>query len=300
MTKQILVPLDGTPESAVALIPARALARPTDQEIVLLRVVQDASAKTEATAYLARVAKELAKAPLWVRPLVREGDPAKVIAEEAAAATVGMIAMATHGRTGLARMRLGSVAQGVLAHAPVPLLLVKPGGKRSTQIHTLLVPVDGTAGGALAISVAVDLARAIDAQIILLQVAIPTPDVAYDTFELGGPYVDPETWDQAALSAVQEHAEAVAARLRHGGLRAEAQACLGDPAEAIAEVAEGIDAQLVVMSTHAYTGAARALLGSVADAVVRSCHRPVLLVRRDAAHQSEVDRQPAAAGRPII
>ena len=64
--------------------------------------------------------------------------------------------------------------------------------------------------------------------------------------------------------------------------------------EAIIATADQVDADLIVMSTHAHTGLARVLLGSVADALVRHAHRPVLLVRRNGPSEAN-----AVAGRSI-
>jgi nucleotide-binding universal stress UspA family protein len=81
----------------------------------------------------------------------------------------------------------------------------------------------------------------------------------------------------------------MAARLQHAGIHAGGRTVTGQilqpsmsVAEAIMKTADDVDADLIVMSTHALTGPARALLGSVSDAVVRSSHRAVLLPRRGA------------------
>jgi nucleotide-binding universal stress UspA family protein len=72
----------------------------------------------------------------------------------------------------------------------------------------------------------------------------------------------------------------LAERLRKTGLHVETRALRGEIGSTIHAVSDDTDTDLVVMSTHALTGPARAVLGSVADAVVRTSHRPVLLVRR--------------------
>jgi nucleotide-binding universal stress UspA family protein len=88
------------------------------------------------------------------------------------------------------------------------------------------------------------------------------------------------------------YAEALAARLRRGGLAAEGRGVGGQPAPAIISAASDVDADLIVMSTQARTGPARSIAGSVADEVVRRSSRPVLLVRRGA-HLSESDKPPS-------
>jgi nucleotide-binding universal stress UspA family protein len=291
MFTRILVPLDGTAESAVALTPAQSIARVTGGTLVLTRVIPrghgtgDTTLAASAAANLDQIAAELRSGGLGVECEVRLGEPAPTIINEAALRNCDLIVMATHGRGGLGRAILGSVATEVVAHTTTPVLLVKPGGHRVTQIQRILVPVDGTPGGAIALGAALGLARAANARIVLLEVVIPTLAYGYGGDPgLGvGPamIVDPE-WDVAALDGARAYVEAMVARLRLAGVDAEARAKLGTVPDAIEETAREIDADLIVMSTHALTGPARTILGSVADAVVRGSSRGVLVIRRDA------------------
>lgn len=136
----ILVPLDGSHFAEQALEPARALAR--EGTLLLLHVVDPLisgyvaeegdvdpvrqSVLDDAESYLRDVAARLraAGAPVMTRVLV--GAPGDVIAAEACAWGADLVAMATHGRTGLARLMLGSVAAGVLQRAETPVLFVRP------------------------------------------------------------------------------------------------------------------------------------------------------------------------------
>jgi nucleotide-binding universal stress UspA family protein len=131
------------------------------------------------------------------------------------------------------------------------------------------------------------LARTSGAALKLLQVAIPVPPYLTDTFPvIEG--VNP-AWDEQVLSAADSYAKGLASRLEASGLTADGDADqASDVPDTIVKVAEKTNADLIVMSTHALTGPARALFGSVADAVVRKSHCPVLLVHRaDAAHSDE-------------
>jgi nucleotide-binding universal stress UspA family protein len=169
MLNTVLIPLDGTPESADVLPVASALAGAVGARVRLLRVVPAAgphhpdtpNATQEATDYLDRIAAPLQKdAGLATQSVVRQGEPAAQIVEEILAAGVDLVAMTTHGRSGLQRAMLGSVAERTLEHSPVPVLVQRLGGRRVTEIGTLLVPVDGSPGGALALGSAVALAHA--------------------------------------------------------------------------------------------------------------------------------------------
>jgi nucleotide-binding universal stress UspA family protein len=141
---RILVPLDGSPFAEQALEPATALAVLLNANIVLLRVVpwppavaaasgvdtalprQREQQIAEAQAYLVDVARPVEKSIPVVRIRAAAGAPALVIADAAQEERADFIAMATHGRTGLARVVMGSVATSTLRHARVPVLFVRP------------------------------------------------------------------------------------------------------------------------------------------------------------------------------
>jgi nucleotide-binding universal stress UspA family protein len=289
---KILVPLGGTSEPMVALTPARTVATATGAAISLLMVIDDDASgidHSRATADLESVAMELRHHGLSVDTAVRRGTPAAEIVAAVIEAGADLVVMATHGRSGLARAFLGSVTQHVLATSPVPVMLLQPGGHQMTRLDVVLVAVDGSLGGAVALASAVPLARSANAQVVLLNVAVPF--VTYLTMG-ESPYgegsfdVDPG-WDDEALASAKRYVSGLADRLRRAGVRTEGRVVTGEPvqpersvAEAIMRSADEVRADLIVMSTHALTGPARALLGSVADAVVRNAHRPVLLPRR--------------------
>ncbi|MBI3964260.1 MAG: universal stress protein [Chloroflexi bacterium] len=289
MSKKLLVPLDGTPESAVALPPARAIAKATGAAITLLRVIPLASLgrrgpnRTDVADYLGRVAGELEQADVSVSTVIREGAVADEILNEVRERDHALVAMATHGRSGADLMLIGSVAHDVVARSPAPVLLLKPGGRRVTRIRTLLVPVDGTPGGALALGTAVALAHPTSAKIVLIEVTIPIPGYTYGNVPLESLFIDP-SWNEDALASAQTYVDGLATKLRRAGLDAEGRTQMGQVVPSIAEVAATVDADLIVMSTHALTGPARTVLGSVADELVRMGERPVLLIRRDTHH----------------
>jgi nucleotide-binding universal stress UspA family protein len=89
----------------------------------------------------------------------------------------------------------------------------------------------------------------------------------------------PARWDRAALAQARQYVDALAARPEMRRISADALAMLGEVPKTIIETADGIRADLIVMRTRGHTGASRAVLGSVADAVVRSAGVPVMLLR---------------------
>jgi nucleotide-binding universal stress UspA family protein len=279
MFRHLLVPIDDSAEAAVSLPAARTLARAGGATITLLRVVpEDAGpgAVDEATAALAKVAAELRGADVEVAAIVRQGSVADVVVAETRAHGADLIVMATHGRGGIARAVLGGVTQHVVAHSPVPVLAVRPGGRRLTRLETFLVPVDGTPGGAMALGLALALARAHAASLEVFQATLPLLPLTVEPYG-GGAYVDPQ-WEEDARLHAEAYVQALAERLRRAGVEARGRATIGQPVREICEAAEAANADLVVMSTHAHTGVKRALLGSVAEGVVEQAGRPVLLL----------------------
>ena len=290
MFSKILVPIDSTPHVADALAPVLTVAKATSADVHLLTVIDaEASAADYARirADLEGIAAELRAQGPRVDTAVYRGVPAAEIVAAAVRLGADLVAMATHGRGGLERAFLGSVAQEVLATSPVPVMVLPPGGHRMTKLGVVLVPVDGSPGGALALASAVPLARSTNARIVLVDVAVP---FVASTMMSGGIegsiYFDP-AWDDEALESAKRYVTGMADRLRHAGVQAEGMAIVGEPrqpstsvAEAIMRSADEVGADLIVMSTHALTGPARALLGSVADAVVRGARHPLLLPRR--------------------
>src|SRR3712207_2645384 len=142
MFKRVLVPLDGTPEAASALPTAETLARTGQGELLLVRVGADyhagSPARAEAEGYLERVAADLRSRGLRAEATVRYGDVAEEILAEATARRADLIAMATHGRSGLRRALLGSVTERVVHHSPVPVVVTRPDERPTERLATLL------------------------------------------------------------------------------------------------------------------------------------------------------------------
>ena len=282
-SRTILVPLDGSAESNAALPLAHTLAKATDSSIKLLRALpgRDQEAARWAAANLQHIATELGGSGIDVSAEVHHGPAGEEILKVLRTDPPAMTVMRTHGRAGVERAVIGSVTQDVLKHSQIPLVLMRPGQRRPSGIRKLLVPVDGSPGGAIALSTAVGLAHATSASISLVEVAVPVAMHTICAYEYGGMSYYDSTWDEEALAGAAAYVNALVGRLRERGLTAAGEAVLApDVAAAIVGKADRDVVDLVVMSTHALTGPARALMGSVADAVVRIAHCPVLLVHR--------------------
>jgi nucleotide-binding universal stress UspA family protein len=141
MFKRILVPLDGSPLAEAVLPQVQELARALGAELFVVRVAhahvfpgvdpteQEVEVVQKAEAYVADVAGHLRSAGIPVHTSVRYGEAAKEILNHIGDNAVDLVAMSTHGRSGLSHLLLGSVAEQVVRHATVPVLLMRVGGR---------------------------------------------------------------------------------------------------------------------------------------------------------------------------
>ena len=129
-TRRIVVTLDGSVLAEEVLDGVAPVAAALGAELLLVRVVapgkSDEAGVTTAQAYLEGVAQRLRHDGHSVRPLALEGAPAQKVASLAREMDARIIAMATHGRAGVARYVLGSVAAEVLHRSTTPLLVMRP------------------------------------------------------------------------------------------------------------------------------------------------------------------------------
>ena len=142
--KKILVCLDGSPLAEAALPHAQILASDEEAEVILLRVsanpaaefsfsdpaiankfIQDMEAET--LNYLQAVRSRLQKAGFRTSFLIRQGTVAETILQTASETKTDVIVMSTHGRSGIQRWLLGSVADRIITHSNIPVMLIRPG-----------------------------------------------------------------------------------------------------------------------------------------------------------------------------
>ena len=164
---KLLIPLDGSPLAEEAMAPALDFAEALHGEVILVRALEppthwvvgypypygidDPPAELEAArGYLDTVGDRHRRAGVDISGFAMAGPAPEVITEAARDHRVGAIAMATHGRGGVARLLLGSVAQQVLRATPVPLLLVRPGAARQ-HVHVARRMVAGSEASEVAV-----------------------------------------------------------------------------------------------------------------------------------------------------
>lgn len=306
MEQLILVPLDGSALAENVLPQAQALARLTARGLLLLHVVTPAetsqtrlwraaapaelrheweeSALTRTHAYLAALAARLRAEGLSVHTeTLSDHDPARAIVERAARdPAITLIAMATHGRGGLGRWALGSVAAQTLAAAPTPLLLVRmredgAGAPPAGGYRQILVPLDGSAQAEQALGPAQALADACDATLTLLIAAPPIDDPGLADAGVVPYWMEQEQQDQRQRAG--EYLAHLAARLAAAGVQVRPEIVTGAPAEAILRAADDQRADLIVMAAHTQPALAHRRLGRVAAKIAQSAQAPLLLVR---------------------
>ena len=131
--KRIVVPLDGSHRSGAILPHAAALAKATGGRLLFTTVVEPRAREEIPVEVLARTLfreqKQFLKQGIPTELTIRYGDPAAEILEFGAVQGADLVAMSTHGRTGLERARFGSVAESILRKGKFPLLLIRSAGK---------------------------------------------------------------------------------------------------------------------------------------------------------------------------
>jgi len=301
MYSKVLVPLDGSKTAENVLPLARSFARSLQVPVELLGIVDIAEMVRHVTAdqtsmvhtlvddatrrfgdYLASVAKNFPVGQ--VQCTVQRGDAAAAIIEAAAAENQTLIAMATHGRSGLDRFLLGSVAEKVIRGASNPTLVVRakkeksPSWDRAT-LKRLVVPLDGSELSERILPHVDALAKYLDLEVTLLGVyggplaAAGTGDGFYNTGQIDA-FIAGLRAETVTYLAIKTE------ELKWKGLnKLSFEAKEGLAADEIIAMAREIPGTLIAMCTHGRSGVQRWMLGSVTETVVRHSDAPVLIVR---------------------
>lgn len=208
--------------------------------------------------------------PIDVEYHLLEGDAAAQILQAADRIRPDLIAVGTHGRSGLSWLLAGSVATAVLRRAPCPVMAMHCPNKahRFEEIQVILHPTDFSDGCESSLRVARSLARDLGARLVLLHV-VP---FGFYAGEMTVP-VDPGVYREA----LDEERQLIdGPDLRYP---VESRLARGDAAEEVLRAAADLHAGLIVMGTHGRTGLGRLLMGSVTEYVVPRADCPVLAVR---------------------
>jgi nucleotide-binding universal stress UspA family protein len=276
MYDRILVPLDGSDlaEAAlpfVELIPSRhvrllavepvVLAAPRRRAAFEPPLPSGAGRVFTPAAYLDSVGEPFRRQGRDVELVVESGDPGARIVVTAADAS--LIVMATRGRGAVGRALLGSVADHVARHAPAPTLLVRGTDPRAApMVGRVVIPLDGSERAEAALPVAARWGGDLGVRPHLVRVVDTSTQL---------------TTEEEARREAAAYLDEQARRLSVYDAVATSEVLTGPTVRALLEAIGPAD--LVVMTTRGRGGLGRALLGSVAERLVREAAGPVLLVR---------------------
>jgi nucleotide-binding universal stress UspA family protein len=308
----ILIPLDGSKFSETILSHAVAFAHATESALMLFQVLEplfepiygalaiSEKQQEEQMArmrdaqlasihdYLINIARPLQSQGLEIHTRVIEGnDPAAQIVLQAEQDPCPLlIAMTTHGRSGVLRWLFGSVTAEVVQAAPTPLLLLRPqenSGPYSTVnakavlYQTVIVPLDGSSFAEQALEQAHMLASAVNATLLLVSIVPPPNAIAIQRDKEAISLM--RTLLQTEMEKRTRYLEQRAEPLRKQGAVAQTHVATGHPADKILRLSTQHQHSLLVMTTHGRSGLQHLFLGSVAMKVIQGAHAPVILVR---------------------
>jgi nucleotide-binding universal stress UspA family protein len=246
----------------------------------------------ERTAYLRDVADRCPGSDTDI--LIRYGDAADAILDVARSLDNPVIALATHCHSGLRRSVLGSVASRVVHDSPCPVFIARvatPNGHREPpQLHRILVPLDGSRLGELALWMGLRALGRHDLEVILLRVAYPAPDLAITNIFTG---LEEEP---AEAEYLQDVAREVAAL----GFDVRWQVETGKAEAVIRATAERAGADAIVMATHGRSGVSRLIFGSVTEAVLQGSTTPVLVIPASSAGTHTLRLRPNGQRRSVL
>ncbi len=276
MFKRILVPTDGSTLAERAFPLAERIALSQGARVVIGRVVPPMTwMGYDPTAYgspdlyqelfdamdeecqqdLNRVAERFRAAGIETVTEMQHGVPGAALLDLEDRIHPDLVVMGTHGRSGLARFAMGSIADLMAREGTAPVLLVRAFAPSLTPLLSALVPLDGSVLAESALPMGEALAIRPVAEVQLLRAVNVESDRA-----MAGLYLD-----------------RIADRLRAFGVKVSTTVEVGPATEVIARAAERVD--LVVISTHGRGGFERVRYGSVATEAIRNLATPTLLVR---------------------
>lgn len=313
MYSNIMVPLDASPFSELALPLAIELAKMSDAHVHIVCVHTPRMPGPEAAiagdfdqmvrgweeeslrAALARVTKQ--NVPATAELL--DGQVVPALQQYVQANDVGLVVMSTHGRGGIKRAVLGSVAEEFVRKVGKPVLLLRPRSEKDevpsyAGLARILVPLDGSETSESVLPHAIRMARLTDAELVLARIAVAPFEVAVTigTEALSG-----------YLERVRQDADAYLENIRETlplDVPVRWTTAIADRAtDGILYCAREQNADMIAMATHGRSGWARIAMGSVAESVLHKATMPVLLIRATAptsTDQRSMQSEPAHYG----
>ena len=308
MRKSILVPLDGSELAELVFTYVKELAGRLDMDIVLLHISSPNFSQfiPMHRAYIERMAETIQRQTEEIQKKIgiKPGDKlikvqgklaigyaAEEILRYADENAVDLIAMATHGRSGLKRWIVGSVADKILRTSSLPVWLVRPETTDETPYdqwpkRTILVPLDGSELAELVLPYVKMLAKQWGTKpvdITLLRICEPPSIPSYSTPELPdvplnwGEYIQQET--AKCKQSATKYLAAIEKQLKDEGFSTNTNVLVGKAADEIVDYAKRTSFSIIVMATHGRSGLSRWVYGSITQNVLMGVADPTLLIR---------------------
>ena len=266
MINQVIVPLDGSDYADRALRPAIDVARRLGVPVTLLRAIHPDDADVAEIELSSRVAAHEPPSPDLIIDTMN--GPVGAIAEAVRHRPNSLVCMTTHGRSGLSRALLGSVAEETIREVDVPFLLVGPSYVAGTEVGSAVIaPVDGSHRSEVVLPIALDWAAMLGVGLWVVTVVDPA-DV--ERASQSGGDLSEDVYVRRVAQSLPTDGPAVNWEVLHSD----------DPARALTSFVDATtDGALLVMATHGRSGLARVAMGSVTSRVVHDHTGLTLVVR---------------------
>ncbi len=296
MYSRMLIPLDGSELAEQVLPYARSLASALTIPVEFLEVVDPEALKLLANPEQGRyldtlLADQRASSRNYLETIagsfhgtqvkcsVEIGKAEELIIDKAAADKNTLIVMTTHGRSGIQRWLLGSVADKVLHGSTNHMFLVRATDQGQTEgevaLTKVIVPLDGSPLAEKVLPHVVDVAKKMGTGVVFFRAYALPPAVSADEY---GTYSE-ELFSQLEAEAKDYLAEKVTEVEQKGVENVSSVVDIGYGAEEIIRLARNTSNNFIAMCTHGRSGVTRWVLGSVTERVVRHSGDPVLIIR---------------------
>jgi nucleotide-binding universal stress UspA family protein len=282
MYERILVPLDGSELAEQAIPYAERLARKFNSEVIVITACLAGDPLERALKeYIERKTEKIRSQGIKARSVCIEGEPAASIIDFAGKNDVSLIAISTHGRTGVSQWLLGSIANKVVQRSHIPVFLVRSSQPAKTpadkELRKILLTLDGSQFSEAIIPYVEKLAKVTGSEVVLLSVVEPAklPQLAA--------YSGREKYEKDFIDKLKKEAKRYLSKkktaLASKGIKVNSALLEGKPAETILQYAEDKSANLIALTTHGFSGISKWAYGSVASRIIEASSKPTLLVR---------------------
>ncbi len=294
--RKLLVPLDGSLLAEFVLPVAAQLARKIHGSITLIHVVEKKPPEkihgqrhlrnaSQAESYLRATASSRIFQGIDVSFHVHEAgvrDVSQSISDHTEELNQDMVIMCTHGSSGLHHLLFGSIAQQVISFGNAPVLLINPAPDEAGTTHSFsnfLIPLDGNPEHEQVLDYASVLARMCGARIHLL-IAVPQFGTMSGEMTPANRFLPGTTAKMMDMivSDAKDYLDRLLSKIELSDIEVTTSTSRSAPADAIAETAGEIGADLIILATHGKKGTEAFWNGSVTPKISKSSKIPLLLV----------------------